>query len=289
MTSPSHFSHTFSSFAKLNLALQVFSPESNGYHPIRSIFQQISLHDNLFIDTTKSTQPQLKLSADGISMPTDESNILYSIFNHYKPRLSYDYTIHISKNIPMGSGMGGASSNAAVFLKFINSIESFNFSTADLIKEALQFGADVPFFINGGKQYISGKQDQLTPLTVDTQQTYFIIIYPQFMSSTRAIFTHFDAMFPDKPFTDSQDLTEGINDLLAVTLDYYPELKRIYTDLTTISNQTVCMTGSGSTFYIPQQLKTEANRVCEILKKSFPSFFIDVVHNIGFNSEFNLQ
>ena len=79
------------------------------------------------------------------------------------------------------------------------------------------------------------------------------------MSSTRAIFTHFDVMFPDKPFTDLQDLTEGINDLLVVAIDYYPELKRIYTDLTTISNQTVCMTGSGSTFYIPQQLKTEAN------------------------------
>ena len=68
----------------------------------------------------------------------------------------------------MGSGMGGASIMPPYFLNSSIALNHSIFLPLILLKLALLFGADVPFFINGGKQYISGKQDQLTPLTVDT-------------------------------------------------------------------------------------------------------------------------
>ena len=284
MTSPSYsLANTYYSFAKLNLALAVFSPHKSNLHPIQSIFQQISLHDVLNIDVTKSNTPTLSLTSSGLGMPLDESNILCKIFNHYKPTLKHNYSVHVDKHIPMGSGMGGSSSNAAVFLKALNQLDNLNFSTADLIKESYNFGSDVSFFIQGGQQLVSGLQDSLLPIEAFSER-HFVIVYPHIHCSTAAIYNHFDALLPNKPFIDEYVPSHGSNDLLAVALDLYPELNTFYIALTTYTALPVYMTGSGSTFFIDVASAKQAKELCLDFKRQFPNSYIQPVKSLGHSS-----
>ena len=116
------------SFAKLNLSLQIFKPNATGLHPLSSLFTEISLHDILHITSTKSNSPALTLTSTGVPIPTDQNNSIHPLFEYLKPSLSHNYAIHIEKNIPTGSGMGGASSNAACVLNALSIYEDLQLS-----------------------------------------------------------------------------------------------------------------------------------------------------------------
>jgi 4-diphosphocytidyl-2C-methyl-D-erythritol 2-phosphate synthase len=96
------------SFSKQNLSLRVFQIETNGLHPISSIFQEISLCDVISISGKPNTAASLNLTSSGIPIPLNQDNILVSLFESMKDELTHDYKILVHNNIPTGSGMGGA-------------------------------------------------------------------------------------------------------------------------------------------------------------------------------------
>ena len=108
--------HTLKSYAKLNLYLKVFLPRPNGLHPIRSLFQTISLHDTLTIKKTDSNI--LKIRSNNHALERD--NLLYDIYNAYKDDIPFGMELNLNKRIPLGGGLGGGSSNAACFLSYLN-------------------------------------------------------------------------------------------------------------------------------------------------------------------------
>ena len=112
-----------------------------------------------------------------------------------KPYLTHDYTLHIQKNIPLGSGMGGASSNAAAFIKIIKNTESLEWNTDQWINLSSTIGADIPFFLKGGSQLAKGIGDQLSPLKT-LKNLCYVIIYPMIHCSTPDMFKAFDASNP---------------------------------------------------------------------------------------------
>ncbi len=269
---------SYSSFAKINLSLSIFKPLDNGYHPIQSIFQEIDLSDTLTVTYTPTTSTaKLALSSAGISMPCDNSNSISSVFNAFQDRLTHDYSVQLHKNIPLGSGMGGASSNAATFLKALNQIENWQLSIEALKQESMVFGSDLPFFIQGGTAFVSGIGDHIEPFSSQDDLS-FIIIHPFIHCSTPDVYRHFDNICPLKdvptPILPSLQDCLGTNDLLPAVLDLYPEMQSIYKSLEAIIPIPVFLTGSGSTFFCTLSSKENPSLILETLQDQFPSFLI---------------
>ena len=267
------------SFSKLNLSLRVFQIQANGLHPISSIFQEISLHDLISISVKPSTSPSLHLTSSGIPIPLNQSNILVSLFESIKDKLNHDYEIHLHKNIPTGSGMGGASSNAACVLNYMIEIESLSMSTNDVVTLAHSIGSDIPFFIHGEQQHVLNTGETCTPLSNSTASSY-VIIYPAISCSTPQIYQHFDTLNPKAPIYNEATDSLNRNDLLPVVLDLYPDMKHIYDNISALLKRPVHLTGSGSTFFVPLTNPENQTEILNALHAAFPSYLIQAVNTI---------
>ncbi len=269
----------YKSFAKLNLNLHVYPLEPNNLHPISSVFQEISLHDEFKIGIQKSAVPKLTLSCEGFQMPLDSTNILYKIFNKLRPYLSHSYTIHIHKHIPLGSGMGGSSSNAATFLKAINTLENLNWRTDKLINVSQEFGSDIAFFISGKAQHVSGFGTIINPVKTPIKETHYTIIYPNIHCSTKDIYTHFDVLIDQNKLANKTGVFEK-NYLYEVVLDLYPKMKEIYNTLCNLCDQNIYLTGSGSTFFTTHDTHEQSIALSKKIKTKFSNFYIKSVSNV---------
>jgi len=266
------------SYAKLNLNLLVGPARQDGYHPIQSVFQEISLHDVIHISWVSSSSVTLVLSSSGIEMPTDESNILVAVFEGLKDKLRHKYTLHVEKNIPLGSGMGGASSNAAAFIKAINRIEQLGLTDAELCHLGAQYGADIPFFIVGGSMKVEGIGEKLSPVP-SMSGTRYVIMYPGLQCSTATIYSQFDTKVRTA-LSDSYSINApylGPNDLQDVCLSAYPAMRAIYDTLTALTHRKWRMTGSGSTFFMPLSEQDNATTICNAIKAEYPNSLVQEV------------
>ena len=273
------------SFAKLNLSLIIFNlNKESQLHPISSIFQQISLHDTLTITVESSKTPQLILSNSGIKIPNNNKNIIETIFETFVKELSNSYTIHINKNIPLGSGMGGASSNAATFLKAINTIEKKYWDYQTLIQLGKSFGSDIPFFLHGGTQEISGYGDIMKP-QIQEKKRFFVIIYPEIKCSTKEIYQHFDTLITK----DAKKIKASNNNLLPVVLDFNKNMNTIYNALSNKTSYKIQLTGSGSTFFIETLTKEESLILQQSLSKEFNNFLIKTVESINSDKKLTIN
>ena len=136
------------SYAKVNLGLKIVNQRLDGYHNINSIFIQIDFHDILqFIPSHK-----FKLESEGIHVPVDKANTIFTVVDILCKQYNIDIKnkIIIKKNIPIGAGLGGGSSNAAIALKTLSDLYNLELSMSDLINLAKMIGSDVPFFFTRG-------------------------------------------------------------------------------------------------------------------------------------------
>lgn len=270
---------TYKSFAKLNLNLHIYPIDTNKLHPISSVFQEITLHDEVKITAQKSNSPKLTLSCEGFQMPLDSTNILHKIFTKLHSYLSHSYNIHIHKHIPLGSGMGGASSNAASFLKAITTLENLNWNTNKLIEISQEFGSDIGFFIVGKTCHVSGFGNIIKPITSAIKETHYTIIYPNIHCSTKDIYAHFDKMLNQNKLQNKKSEFEK-NYLYEVVLDLYPQMKEFYTQLTKLCNQPIYLTGSGSTFFTTHNNYDQSKSLSEKIQTKFSNFYIKSVSNV---------
>ena len=273
------------SAAKLNLGLFVGDIQQDGYHPIASLFQKIDLADELTIEYKKSNQNKFLITQSGIHFPTDKTNILYKVYNELCHHFKGDIHVHINKNIPLGSGMGGASSNAASFIFGLNQMFKLGLSQKDMAAMATPIGADIPFFLQDQAAFVEGIGDRISATSFSVPP-YYVIVYPHILCSTPAIYQHFDQLNPGKKGNLRHQLEKCLdsadfhNDLLPVALDLYPELRNIYDTLSKQLEQPMFMTGSGSTFYIPFQSKKEATLCIKKLSHTHFNLMIKLVSKI---------
>jgi 4-diphosphocytidyl-2-C-methyl-D-erythritol kinase len=160
--------------AKINLTLDIFQPDNSGYHPIQSIFQRISLSDTIVIN--KQQSPTLTFSCNNKQLQSEETTIhkAYKLLCKY---LDTNLGIHIklTKNIPMQSGLGGGSSNAASFLVGANKLFELNLTKETLLDITKKIGMDVPFFITETPTAIgTGYGEKISPCT--SLQQYDVLI-----------------------------------------------------------------------------------------------------------------
>ena len=171
--------------AKLNLFLHITSRRDNGYHELQSIFQLIDLCDWLEFSQTASSE----ISIDGLSSVDLEQNLIFKatqILKAYAKAYS-GLNISIEKNIPMGAGLGGGSSNAATTLIVVNQLWQCGLNIEQLAELGLKLGADVPIFIHGRNAWAEGIGEHLTFIDLDQKQ--YIVLKPDCFISTQLLFS----------------------------------------------------------------------------------------------------
>lgn len=171
--------------AKLNLFLHITGRRENGYHELQSIFQLIDLFDWLEFTQTDDAD----ISIDGLSNVELEQNLIYKATKILKPyaKQPTGLKISIEKNIPMGAGLGGGSSNAATTLIMVNQMWQCGLNKTQLAELGVQLGADVPIFVHGKNAWAEGIGEHLTFIDLDQKQ--YIVLKPDCFISTQLLFS----------------------------------------------------------------------------------------------------
>ena len=173
--------------AKLNLFLHITGRRENGYHELQSIFQLIDLYD--WLEFTQTQDANASIQIDGFSDVDLEHNLIYKATQILKPFAQNLTTLHIriEKNIPMGAGLGGGSSNAATTLIVVNQLWQCGLNTTQLAELGVKLGADVPIFVHGRNAWAEGIGEHLTFIDLDQKQ--YIVLKPDCFISTQLLFS----------------------------------------------------------------------------------------------------
>ena len=173
--------YNYTSYAKVNLGLRVLNKRSNGYHNLHSLFLEVDLCDELIFSPSDAFQ----LTVEGpptLEIPLDKNNLISKAYRMLKEKMELvplEYAIHLKKLIPLGSGLGGGSSNAACTLKTLNKLCKLNLSHHELLDLGLKVGSDVPFFIEGGIKLIKGRGEIIEKYTASILKSLFFKIPPK--------------------------------------------------------------------------------------------------------------
>ncbi len=171
--------------AKLNLFLHITGRRPDGYHELQSIFQLIDLCDWLEFKQTDDQQIQI----EGLASVDLEQNLIYRAAQILQPyaKTPSGLIIRLEKNIPMGAGLGGGSSNAATTLIVLNQLWHCGLNSEQLAELGVKLGADVPIFVHGRNAWAEGIGEHLTFIDLDQKQ--FIVLKPDCFISTQQLFS----------------------------------------------------------------------------------------------------
>lgn len=184
--------YRYYSHAKINLFLQVLglSKEFENYTELYSLFTKISLYDIIDIKIVTNDSRYITISSNSNEVPKGEDNILYHAYNFFYniysnlPRVSLQ--IDITKNIPIGAGLGGGSSNAATLLKFLYEYHSIDFFP-DISEIGRYIGADIPFFLaSNNAAYIEGIGEKMTQCKIP--KLNMILLVPKIFCDTKKVY-----------------------------------------------------------------------------------------------------
>ena len=246
--------------AKINLFLSILRKRSDHYHDIFSWFQAVDLFDYLLLKP--KTRPGFDLYIKGNNnLPRDENNITIKasrlLFERFG--LSGGIEIRLQKNIPVGSGMAGGSSNAAATIYAINRLYDLGLSSDEMSRIGLELGSDIPFFFSSGQAEVRGRGEVITniPLPVDY---YILLVTPPMSISTADSYRRLNLDLTSagegiklKRCADFADLVARIrdigNDFEDFHLKSYSVLGEIRDILRKAGAVLVRMSGSGPTMF----------------------------------------
>jgi 4-diphosphocytidyl-2-C-methyl-D-erythritol kinase len=169
------------SFAKINLALSVLGRRPDGYHDIQTVFQSISLRDEIEFRPSH----RLELECENLPEVPLKDNLIWKAASAFLSAVGgkLGASITLRKRIPAGAGLGGGSSNAAVTLLGLRRFWNLEDSGIDLAAIAATLGSDVPFFLRGGTAMGFGRGEKIDPLP-DLPAEYLVVVFPGIQIST---------------------------------------------------------------------------------------------------------
>src|SRR5467141_984024 len=168
-------------FAKINLRLDILGKRADGFHELRTVFQTISLHDELRLGASR--QPGIALTILGnesLSQEPSRKNLVYRAVDALRRELKIrgGVELRLKKTIPAGRGLGGGSSDAAAALQGYLRLTKKKLAAARLMGIAASLGADVPFFLWGGRALGVNKGDEIYPLP-DIAKLHILVVSPK--------------------------------------------------------------------------------------------------------------
>lgn len=276
--------------AKLNLFLHIVGRRNDGYHLLQSVFQLIDWYDVLTLKLISENEIRRINPIPGVP---SEQDLVVRAAQLLKDHCKIDRGVEISleKNIPMGAGLGGGSSDAASTLIGLNALWDLRLDITTLCQLGLKLGADVPFFIFGQNAFVEGVGEKLHPISLGTQD--FVVIFPNQGIATAQIFQDPQLTRDHAPITIDRFLASPrsyqSNDCQAVAVQKCPEVKQaldwIYK---AVPNSAPCMSGSGSSVFAALDPKTDTANL-EILLQNLPKGWIGrIVRGLNKNPAYNL-
>lgn len=276
--------------AKLNLFLHIVGRRNDGYHLLQSVFQLIDWYDVLTLKLISENEIRRINPIPGVP---SEQDLVVRAAQLLKDHCKIDRGVEISleKNIPMGAGLGGGSSDAASTLIGLNALWDLRLDITTLCQLGLKLGADVPFFIFGQNAFVEGVGEKLHPISLETQD--FVVIFPNQGIATAQIFQDPQLTRDHAPITIDRFLASPrsyqSNDCQAVAVQKCPEVKQaldwIYK---AVPNSAPCMSGSGSSVFAALDPKTDTANL-EILLQNLPKGWIGrIVRGLNKNPAYNL-
>jgi 4-diphosphocytidyl-2-C-methyl-D-erythritol kinase len=165
-------------FAKVNLRLHVLGKRPDGYHELRTIFQTLSLHDTL--ELSLATEPGITLELSDASLPAGPENLVYRAIEALGCEIGFRGGIYarLKKRIPVARGLGGGSSDAAAALIGMLRLMRKQLPIDRLMEIAAELGADVPFFLFGGRALAVNRGDEIYPLP-DAPPRTIVVVSPR--------------------------------------------------------------------------------------------------------------
>ncbi len=242
--------------AKINFGLKVLNERSDYFHNIASIFIELNLYDS--IDFYSHSTLEI-ISKGNYIAPNNTDNIIYKAVHALSANsdINFNYKIILNKNIPIGAGLGGGSSNAAKTLVALNKIHKLNLGKESLCSIGNKIGSDVPFFINGGIKEISGKGEIIKSINCSAlRDKIFLLIYPNISISTKWAYNEIKKHLEPKkirhkfpPLTNKVNWSLFENDFEHIVCLTYPEIKDIKKKLYNTGALYSSLSGSGSTMF----------------------------------------
>ncbi len=220
--------------AKLNLDLKVIGRRADGHHDIKTTMQTIELHDLLLTEAADTTV----LTVSGLAVDADDNSVLRAqhVMEH-AARRKLPARFHLHKRIPAGSGMGGASSDAATALRALKALYALDVDEAAV---AAEVGSDVPFFVHGGAAIAEGRGEHVMP--IKTTHTWFAIAWPRIELSTKSVYEAWDQVRGDDLRKAAEHVEPGLKDFARRLGDGWR------------------MTGSGSAFFKATKTQRDAEK-----------------------------
>ena len=238
--------------AKINLGLNVLKKRADGYHDISSVFYPVK---ELFDILEIIPADDFLFSSSGLSISGDE-NICIKAYNLLKEDFRINpVRVHLHKQIPIGSGLGGGSADGAFTLIVLNELFNLRLSQNQLEEYALLLGADCPFFIENTPKYVSGIGEKMSSIDLDLSDFELKFIFPDLHISTADAYA---GISPQSTLVSLLDLINQPldcwkgkvkNDFETLAFMKHPILKKIKDKLYRKSAIYASMTGSGSVIY----------------------------------------
>jgi 4-diphosphocytidyl-2-C-methyl-D-erythritol kinase len=268
------------SYAKTNLFLNVLSKRPDGYHDIETLFERISLADEIALRRAPSG---IKIKTTSKKLPRGRANIAYRAAELLKKKCGVreGVIIEIKKNIPIAAGLGGGSSNAASVLLGLNRLWRLGLSKKELMKLALRLGSDVPFFILDTPLALGcGRGDVLKEIKAPGLKIWHCLVKPAFSISTKTAYQALKSscLTPQKANVkmllhsiqkgDGSSLARLLANSLEVTLN--KRVATIYELKKKLLEQGALgclMSGSGSAVFGIYPSKTSAEKAARFLRR----------------------
>ena len=276
--------------AKINLGLSILGKFPSGYHEVKTIYCQVDLFDELTFQ--KLGNSKIEINCNNPSLPVNEKNLVYQAILKARSLLKAGSSdsgikIFIKKNIPIGSGLGGGSIDAAMTLKALNKLWKLNLTLVQLIKLAKNIGADVAYHLIGGMQLEyqgGGKAGKFLKLP-KLPMCYIVLCFPNiYINSTKA-YRQVDYEKINKnnllPLVQSiklknlKQIGQSLhNDFENWTLIKHPVIKQVKETMLKYGTLGSLMSGKGSSVYGIFEDLDKAKLVTQLLKKDFRQTFL---------------
>ena len=238
--------------AKINLGLNILCKRDDRYHEISSIFYPVKQCVDV-LEIIKSET--FEFTKSGVEIPNGENlcekawKLLYTDFGIGNVK------VHLHKQIAIGAGLGGGSSDASFTLKSLNELFDLNLNNKELEKYALRLGADCPFFIDNTPKLVEGIGEKMTSIDLDLSEYNIRLINPEIHISTKEAYSEVVPKIPEKSIEKliKLDLKEWKvelkNDFEDSIFAKHPQLEKIKEDLYNEGAVYASMSGTGSAFY----------------------------------------
>lgn len=267
--------------AKLNLFLHITGRRADGYHLLETCFQFLALADSLTFKVNQSGDIRLHTEIAGVAhednLIVKAARLMQAQLLQYAPDSQLGVDIELDKQLPMGGGLGGGSSNAATTLHALNKLWQLDLATEELETMGLKLGADVPIFVHGHAAFASGIGEQF--IDVNPEQKHFLVVVPDCQVNTAEIFSDPALTRDSKNLRIRAPLSQALNwDLIGnlrndcenLVKAKYPEINQALSWLN--QHADARLTGTGSCIFAPFNFAEDASKIASLLPTGTKAF-----------------